>query len=107
MALTGPWRQDQRDAGVGLRSDLAALLGLEVREEARTTADGLAALVDLDLAVGHHQVGALVGLVLLEQLARRQVDRDNPRLGIRAQHLRLARRNVERGDVPGLHASPQ
>ena len=43
-------------------------------------------------------------LVLLEPLAGGQVDRDHARLVVRAKHLGLMRLNVERGDVPGVHA---
>src|SRR4051794_27868719 len=41
--------------------------------------------------------------MLQERLAGGKVDRDHPRLVVRAQHLRLTGLNVERGDVPGLH----
>src|SRR5205085_11341721 len=58
---------------------------------------------DLDLAVGDDQVGVLVDLVLLELLTGRQVDRDDARVVVGAQHLRLMGLNVERADVPGVH----
>src|SRR3954452_7031711 len=104
MPLARPWRQEQEQARVGLGAHLVALVGLEVSHEAGTTGDRLAVLLDLDLAARHHHPGALVHLVLLELFAGGQVDRDDPRLWIAAEHLRLMRWHVHRGEVPGLHA---
>ena len=62
------------------------------------------ARVDLDLAVDHDQVRALVHLVVLQRLAGGQLDRDRARLSARGvQDLRLMRLDVERAQVPVLH----
>src|SRR5437763_4734326 len=45
----------------------------------------------------------LVDLVLLELLARGQVDRDHASVFVGAQQLRRVGLHVERGDVPGVH----
>ena len=61
---------------------------------------------ELDLAVDHDDVGALVHLVLLQLLAGRQVDQDRPRLTARGmQDLRLVRLDFERAQVPVLHGA--
>ena len=59
---------------------------------------------ELDLAVDHHDVGALVHLVLLQLLPGGEVDQDRPRLAAGGvQDLRLMRLDVERAQVPVLH----
>src|SRR5215210_511159 len=104
MPLARPRGEEQQDARVARGAHLVALLGVEVRHESRAARDRRAALLDLDLATGHEDPSALVHLVLLELLARRQVDGDHTRLRVAAKHRRLVRFHVERGDVPGLHA---
>src|SRR4051794_28763136 len=54
VALAGPGRQQQDQPCVALRPHLVALLGLEVGQKPGAAAGGLAVLVDLDLARGHH-----------------------------------------------------
>src|SRR5918997_4249420 len=103
MPLARPGREEQEEARVARGAHLMALLGIEVRHEAGAARDRGATLLDLDLARGHHDPRALVHLVLLELLARRQVDGDHARLRVGPKDLRLVRLNVERGDVPGLH----
>src|ERR687898_2092785 len=107
VPLARPGRQEQQQAGVAGGTHLVGLLRIEVRDEARTARDrgpdSRAALLDLALARRHDDPRALVDLVLLELLARRQIDRDHPSLRIGPKDLRLVRLNVERGDVPGLH----
>jgi hypothetical protein len=80
-----------------------ALGRLEVGQKAGPPGDRLAALLDLDLAVGHHEPCPLVHLMLLQRLTGRQVDRDHAALVVRAQHLRAARKDLERRDVPSVH----
>src|ERR671936_772568 len=106
MTLAGPWRQDQEQPGIGARPHLVALLGLEVGKEAGPAALAAAALLDLHLAVDHHEVGALVHLVVLEQLAARKVDRDHARLVVGAEDPRVMRSDIERADVPAVQLSP-
>ena len=61
---------------------------------------------EVDLAVDHDDVGALVHLVLLQLLAGGQVDQDRPRLAARGvQDLRLVRLDFERAQVPVLHGA--
>src|SRR3954464_5113234 len=103
MPLPRPRRQHQHDPRVGLRGHLVVLPGLEVGEEARAAGLRPAVRGQLDLALCHEQVGPLVDAVLLELLARREVDRDHPGLAVGAQHLGLVRLHVERVDVPGVH----
>ena len=80
VPLARPRREHQQQPRVALRAHLVALLGVEHRDEARASADAAAVRVDLDLAVDHDEVRALVHLVVLEALAGGQVDRDRPRL---------------------------
>ncbi len=56
---------------------LVALAGVEDRQQAGPAADRVAAVApDLDLAVDHDDVRALVHLVLLEPLAGAQAQHD-------------------------------
>src|SRR6187397_80763 len=105
MPLAWPWRQEQEEPCVGLRAHLVALLGLEVGDQARAARLARPVLLYLHLTRRDHHPGALVDLVLLEPLPSREIDGDDPRLGIASQDLRLMRLHVQRGDVPGLHAS--
>ncbi len=57
----------------------------------------------LDLTVDHQHPGPLVHLVLLQLLALGQVDDDRAALGLRVQHLRLARLHRQLVEVPALH----
>src|ERR687889_785231 len=104
MPLARPWGEQQDDACVGLSAHLVELLGIEVSKNPAPARDAPAVLLDLHLARRDHHPGALVDLVLLEPLARRQVDRDHAGLGVAAKDLRLVRLDVERRKVPGLHA---
>ena len=88
MSLARPGREHEHQPGVGDGPDGMALAGFEVRQEAGTARDLLTTVRDLDLAVDDEQIGTLVNLVLLELLARRQLDRDRTRLGVGAKHLR-------------------
>jgi hypothetical protein len=73
MALAGPRGEDQQHAGVLGRADLAALVRVELGEQAGAPADGLAVEVDdLDQSVYHDEPRALVDLVLVERLAGRE-----------------------------------
>src|SRR5215217_6075898 len=104
MPLARPRSEEEEEPRVARGAHLVGRLGLEVRDEAGTARHGRAVLLDLHLAGGDDEPGALVDLVLLEALSGRQVDRDHARLGIAAKHRGLVRFDVERGDVPGLHA---
>src|SRR5215216_1827416 len=103
VPLAGPGRQEQEDARVARGAHLVTLLRVEVRHEAGPARDRRAILLELDLAACDYHPGALVHLVLLKLVAGRKVDGDHARLGVAAEHLRLVRFHVERGDVPGLH----
>src|SRR5204863_120717 len=83
-----------------LSANPVALPGVEHRGQA-----GPARLArELDLAVDHDHVGALVDLVLLQRLARRQLDQDRSRLAAGGvQDLGLMGLDVERAQVPVLH----
>jgi hypothetical protein len=106
MPVAGPRREHEQQPRVAAGADLVALAGVEDREEARTAGHGLAAARDLDLAVDDEQVGALVDLVVLELLARRQVQRDGARLAAGGvEDDRVVRLDGEAAQVPGLHAS--
>src|SRR2546421_9198400 len=70
VPLPRPRTEDQHQPRVRLGPDLVPLLRIEVREQPGAARDALPAAVDLDLALRHQQVGALVNLVLLELLAR-------------------------------------
>src|SRR5215210_4552595 len=104
MPLARPRGEHQEDARVARRAQLVGLLRVEVGHEATAAGHGAAVLLDLDLTAHHDHPGTLVDLVLLEPLASRQVDRDHARLGIGPEDLRLVRLDVERRNVPGLHA---
>src|SRR5688500_9068854 len=91
MPLARPGREEQQQARVARGAHLVPLLGVEVRDEAGPARNRRAALLDLDVARGHHDPRALVHLVVLEPLARGQVDRDHPRLRIGPKDLRLVR----------------
>src|SRR5215213_6048654 len=104
MPLARPRSEEEEEARVAGGTHLVGGLRLEVGDEAGPTGDRGAVLLDLDLARRHDEPGTLVDLVLLEPLPGRKVEGDHARLGVAAKHLRLVRFNVDRGDVPGLHA---
>ena len=88
--------------------DLVALARVEHEEEPRAARGRALGAVDLDLAVDDDDVGALVDLVVLQALAGREVDDDRPRLAARGvQDCGLVRRDVERAQVPVLHAGAE
>ena len=101
VTVPGPRREHDQQARVGDRLGRVALVRVEHGGAAR--AAGLPA--ELDLAVDHDHVGALVDLVVLQFLARGEVDQDRPRFTARGmQDLRLVRLDVEGAQVPMLHA---
>src|SRR3712207_6844021 len=105
MALPGPRREDEEQAGVRPGAHPVGLAGIEDREEARPSGDAFTLPVALVLTGPHDEVRTLVLLVLLQPVAARQRDRDGARVtadGV--QELRLARLDVERPEVPVLHA---
>src|SRR4051794_41131570 len=101
VTVARPWREDEQQTRVAARAHRVALARIEDRREA--CAAGLAA--DVHLAVHDDHVGALVDLVLLQRLAGGELDQDRPRLPPgRVQDLRLMRLDVERAQIPVLHA---
>src|SRR5215218_5493238 len=99
MPLARPRSEEEEEARVAGGTHLVGRLRLEVGDEAGPAGDRGAVLLDLDLARRHDEPGTLV-----EPLPGREVEGDHARLGVAAKHLRLVRFNVDRGDVPGLHA---
>ena len=100
MPVAGPRREHEQQPGVADRADGMALAGIEDRGEPRPA--GRAG--ELDLALDHDDVGALVHLVLGELLARLEHDGDRARgAALGMQDPRLARLDVERSQVPELH----
>src|SRR6185312_3866895 len=74
VPVAGPRSEHEQQPRVGLGPHLMALAGVEHREEPGAGPDGVAvAATDVDLALDDHEMGALVDLVVLEQLARRQI----------------------------------
>src|SRR5918994_1509507 len=104
MPLAGPRGEQEHEPRVAHRAYLVRLLRVEVGNEAAGTGDRSSVLLELHLTGSHDPPRPPVDLVLLETLAGRQVDRDPARLGVASQHLRMAWLDVQRGDVPGLHA---
>src|SRR4051794_7100613 len=103
-ALARPRRQEEQQPRVGFRAHLVALVRIEVREEPRPRARRRAVLGDLDLAVVDVQPGVLVDLVVLEHLARREVDGDGPRGAVvAAQDRGAVGLDSQLGDVPRVH----
>src|SRR3954453_1812878 len=104
VALAGPRREDQEQARVGGGADLVTLVRVEDRERPGRRGDPRAVLLDLHLAVEDDQVRALVDLVVLQGLSRRQAAHDRASLAADGlQDLRLVRLDVERPEVPVLH----
>src|SRR5947209_4078124 len=101
-----PGREQQEQPRVAARADRVALAGVEVGDQPGAALFSAADGGDLGLAGDDDDVGALVYLVLLELLARRQVDHDRARLSVGAQHLRLVGLDRECAYVPGFHVSP-
>src|SRR5829696_5193972 len=105
MPVAGPRRQDQNHARVLGGADLVALVGVELREQPRPAADGLATrLAQLHGALGDDKPGTLVDLMLVEGLAGRDLDHDRAALLLGDEHLGLVRLDVQRIEVPGLHS---
>src|SRR3954451_5989033 len=101
VPVAGPGSEHEQQPRVAARPHLVALARIEDRRQAGTAR--LAA--ELDLAVDHHDVGALMDLAPLKRIAGRQLDEDRPRLATRrVQDLGLMRLHVERAQVPVLHA---
>src|SRR4051812_11641521 len=106
MARTRPGSEDQQQARVALRRHLVALLRDPVRHRADARRPAFAVLAQLDLAIYDDQVGVLMDLVLLQLLARRELDRNRTRGAVvRAQDLRLVGLNVERLKIPDVHGA--
>src|SRR5215210_1404491 len=101
-----PRREQEEEPRVAASADLVALVGIEDGQQPGPPGDALTVVaLDLDLAVDHDQVGALVDLMVLQLLAGRQVQGDRARLAARGvQDLRLVRLDAEAREVPVLHA---
>src|SRR5215208_2223188 len=104
VPLAGPGGEQEHEPRVAHRAYLVRLLRVEVGDEAAATGDRSSVLLELHLTGSHDHPRALVDLVLLETLAGRKVDRDHARLRVASQHVRMVWLDVQRGDVPGLHA---
>src|SRR4051812_36195223 len=74
MTIPGPRGEHQQQAGVAGRAHGVTLPGGEHGGESGP--GGLP--LDVDLALDHHDVRALVNLMLLERLPRRKTDEDRP-----------------------------
>jgi len=98
VPLARPGRQQQQQARVANRAHLVTFFGVEVGDEARPARDRRAVPVELDLPARHDHPGALMDLVVLELVARREVDGDDARLVVGAEDLGLVGLNVERGE---------
>ena len=92
-----PRGQKQQEAGVAARIDAMALGVLELDQGADPAGGDLPRVErrDLDLAGDDDQPGALVDLVVVEALARRQVDEDRARVVVRLEDLGVTRLRVE------------
>src|SRR3954447_10985726 len=106
MPRTGPRSQDQQQARVAFRRYFVTLLRDPVGQCPGARRLALAVLAQLDLAIDHDQVGVLMDLVLLQLLARRELDRNRTRGAVvGAQDLRLVGLNVERAEIPDVHGA--
>src|SRR5215207_11362755 len=104
MPFARPGGEQEDEQRIARRADLVRLLGVEVGDEAAAAGDRSPVLLELHRAARDHHPGPLVDLVLLKAFAGRQVDRDHARLWVAPQHLGLVWLNVQRSNVPGLHA---
>src|SRR5215210_7090258 len=105
MAVAGPRREDEEQPRVAARADLVALTRAEDVERAGAARGGRAAGRDVDLALHHDEMGALVDLVVLQRLAGGQEQRDGARLAARRiQDRGAVRLDGVRAQVPVLHA---
>src|ERR671915_1675737 len=104
MAVARPGRQYEQEPRVARRADLVAFVRGEDGGEPGAAVDCAPGVAHLYVAVDDDQVRALVDLVLLERLARGQVDGDRSGLAARrVQDARLVRNDVQRAQVPVLH----
>ena len=94
VPLARPGGEEKDQPGVACRAHLMRLLGVEVRDEAAAAGHRPSVLLELHVAARHDHPGPLVDLVLLQALAGREVDRDNPCLWVAAQHFGLVWLNV-------------
>src|SRR3954447_18086448 len=104
MAVARPWRQHEQQPRIRGGAHLVPLMRVEDSGESRAAAYGLSSVLDLDVAVDDDQIRPFVDLVLLQLLARGQVDRDRSRLapgGV--QDPRLVRLYCECPQIPVLH----
>ncbi len=104
MPLAWPGGEQQQEAGLLGRPDLAPLVRIELGQQSRPAAGGVAAgPVDLDPARDDQQPRPLVDLVLGELLTGREVDDDRAPLGLGVEDGRTGRLDVQRRDVPAPH----
>ena len=105
MAVARPWREDQQEAGIGLRGYRAALAGIELEEVAGARRDGLAVgRGNVDLSVDDYDPRALVHLMLLQFLPGREAQQDRPRILAGREDRRLMRLRLDAPQIPALHA---
>src|SRR3954452_24083199 len=104
VALAGPGGEDEQEARVLGGADLVALAGVEDGQEAGAAGHRLAALLDLDRALDHHEMGLLVDAVILEALARGEEERDRAgRAPVGMQYLGVSGLQVQRAEGPVTH----
>src|SRR4029079_8454990 len=107
VPVAGRRGEDEQQPRVAASAHLVALARVEDREEARAAGHRIAgAAMALDLALDDDELRALVDLVVLEQLARGQVQGDGARLAAhRVQDDRAVRPDVDAAQVPVLHGA--
>src|SRR5207247_153563 len=105
VSLAGPRREQEQQPRVAARAHLVALGRVEDGERAGAGGGALAVLNQFDLALHDDQLRALVDLMLLQRLARGQLDDDRAALPLGLQHGGLVRRDLHRAQVPALHAA--
>ena len=80
MSVARPGRQYEQEARIGDGAHLVPLVRVEHGGEPGAARDRVTAVAHFHLSVDDDEIGAFVYLVLLERLARGQVDGDRPGL---------------------------
>jgi hypothetical protein len=88
MALTGPRREHEQDAGSVIGRDGVTLVGVEEKEASRAAVDGLAAGFNTDVTVDNRDEGTFLHLVVSEPLTGIENYEHCPRGVVRAKHDR-------------------
>jgi hypothetical protein len=107
VAVARPRGENQQEAGIGPRSDRAALGRIELEEMTGACRRALpSGRGDVDLALDDDDPRPLVHLVLLQLLTAREMQHDRPRIVSRGEDLRLVRLRLDGLQVPALHRQP-